>query len=311
MRQTELSLSKRNRRIVDKFRSKGLHRAREVNRAHILAALDRKLPEQQIMEVQEVGRTALWRTRTAYLRGGLEFALHDEARPGKPKQYRAEVEAQVTALDRDAADRGGATPGADERYQSRNRPADSKENLLILWRKLMWCIGELTEEYRRRMYELLDLDARPHDPREPVVCLDEKCKQLLRETRRPVPAKPEVVAKQDYECNLLVAVKPRGQRRFVQVTARRTKVDFFVFVCRLLRRIEFHYTPAHASWLNIAEIKIAALQRQCLARWAAEPSALASEVAAWQRRRYAARCGIDWTFRRRDADRKLQRYYVS
>jgi len=98
MRQTELSLSKRDRRIVDEFRSKGLHRAREFNRAHILAALDRRLPEQQIMEVLKVGRTALWRTRTAYLRGGLEFALHDEARPGKPKQYRAEVEAQVTAL---------------------------------------------------------------------------------------------------------------------------------------------------------------------------------------------------------------------
>jgi hypothetical protein len=218
----------------------------------------------------------------------------------------------------------------------------------------MWCIGELTEEYRRRMYELLDLYARPHDPREPVICLDEKCKQLLRETRRPLPAKPGVLAKQDYEyeragtCNLFVAVEPRGQRRFVQVTARRTKVDFVAFVCRLLRsgynrvrkvhlvldnlnthmresfeevlgikhaatllrRIEFHYTPTHASWLNMAEIEIGVLQRQCLARCAAEPSALANEVAAWQRRRNAARCGIDWTFTRQDADRKLQRHYV-
>jgi hypothetical protein len=98
MRQTELRLNRRERRIVDEFRSKGLHRAREFNRAHILAALDRNLPEQQIMEVLKVGRTALWRTRTAYLEGGLEFALHDEARPGKPKQYRADCEAQVTAL---------------------------------------------------------------------------------------------------------------------------------------------------------------------------------------------------------------------
>src|SRR5258708_19595152 len=98
MRQTQLSLNRRDRRIVDEFRSKGLHMAREFNRAHILAALDRKLPEQQIMEVLKVGRTAVWRTRTAYLQGGLEFALHDEARPGKPKRYRADVEAQVTAL---------------------------------------------------------------------------------------------------------------------------------------------------------------------------------------------------------------------
>ena len=98
MRQTELRLNKRERRIVDEFRSKGQHMAREFNRAHILAALDRKVPEQVIMEVLNVGRTAVWRTRAAYLEGGLDFALHDVARPGKPKRYEADAEAQVTAL---------------------------------------------------------------------------------------------------------------------------------------------------------------------------------------------------------------------
>jgi DDE superfamily endonuclease len=218
----------------------------------------------------------------------------------------------------------------------------------------MWCIGELTAEYRRRMYELLALYARPYDAREPVICVDEKCKQLLRETRRALPAKPATLARQDYEyeragtCNIFVAVEPRGQRRIAQVTARRTKIDFVAFVCRmlrtgysrarkvhlvldnlnvhlresfeevlgmktaatLLRRIEFHYTPNHASWLNMAEIEIGVLQRQCLARCAAERSTLATEVAAWQRRRNAARCGIEWTFTRRDADRKLSGHYV-
>jgi hypothetical protein len=98
MRQTELSLSKRERKTVEAFRSKGGHMAREFNRAHILAALDRKIPERQIMEVLGVGRTAIWRTRAAYVDGGLEFALHDIARPGKPQQYRAEAQAQVAAL---------------------------------------------------------------------------------------------------------------------------------------------------------------------------------------------------------------------
>jgi hypothetical protein len=74
----------------------------------------------------------------------------------------------------------------------------------------MWCIGELTADYRRRMYELLDLYARPHDPLEPVICLDEKCKQLLRQTRRPLPAQPGTPAKHDYEyeragtCNIFL-----------------------------------------------------------------------------------------------------------
>jgi len=98
MRQTELSLNKRDRRIVDEFRSKGLHMARGFNRAHILAALDSRVPEPQIMEVLNVGRTAIWRTRAAYLKGGLDFALHDEARPGKPKTYEVDVEAQISAL---------------------------------------------------------------------------------------------------------------------------------------------------------------------------------------------------------------------
>ena len=98
MRQTELKLSKREREAVQEFRSKGERMAHEFNRAHILWALDRNIPERQIMEVLGVGRTAIWRTRAAYLEGGLEFALHDVARPGKPQQYRAEAQAQVAAL---------------------------------------------------------------------------------------------------------------------------------------------------------------------------------------------------------------------
>ena len=98
MRQTELKLSKREREAVQEFRSKGERMAREFNRAHILWALDRNIPERQIMEVLGVGRTAIWRTRAAYLEGGLEFALHDVARSGKPQQYRAEAQAEVAAL---------------------------------------------------------------------------------------------------------------------------------------------------------------------------------------------------------------------
>jgi hypothetical protein len=98
MRQTELKLSKTDRKALETLRGKGLHMAREINRAHILAALDREVAEQQIMAVLEVGRTAIWRTRAAYLQGGLEFALHDAPRPGKPKQYQTDDEAQVAAL---------------------------------------------------------------------------------------------------------------------------------------------------------------------------------------------------------------------
>ena len=98
MRQTELHLTDEDRELIESYRAKGLHHAREVNRAHILSALDRQIPEAQIMAVLDVDRTVIWRTRSAYLEGGAEYALHDMARTGKPRRYDTNVEAQVIAL---------------------------------------------------------------------------------------------------------------------------------------------------------------------------------------------------------------------
>lgn len=78
----------------------------------------------------------------------------------------------------------------------------------------------------------------------------------------------------------------------------------------LLRRVVFHYTPKHASWLNMAEIEIGILDRQCLARRVPNRPTLVAEVAAWDARRNAERQGIAWTFTRQDADRKMGRHYV-
>ena len=98
MRQTELHLTEEDRELIESYRAKGLRHVREVNRAHILSALDRGISEARIMEVIGVGRTAIWRTRSAYLDGGVEYALCDVARSGKPKEYGTDVEAQITAL---------------------------------------------------------------------------------------------------------------------------------------------------------------------------------------------------------------------
>ena len=218
----------------------------------------------------------------------------------------------------------------------------------------MWCIGRLTEGYRQRMYDLLDLYARPLQPGEPVVCVDEKSKQLLKDSRAPLPIRPGMAIREDYEyvragtCNLFVAVEPKGGRRTVLVTDHRAKPDFVAFVrylleqvyatarrihlvldnlnthfrkCfedvlgikearKLLRRVVFHYTPKHASWLNMAEIEIGTLDRQCLdRRWPDRPT-LVTEVDAWQQRRNADQRGIAWSFTRQNADEKMARHYV-
>ena len=219
----------------------------------------------------------------------------------------------------------------------------------------MWCVGSLTEEYRERMNDLLDLYARPFRASEPVVCLDEKSKQLLKDSRPPLPIKPGVPVRLDYEyvragtCNLFVAVEPKGGRRTVTITDRRAKPDFVTFVRHLLEhvyakarrvhlvldnlnthfrkcfeevlgvkeaksllhRVVFHYTPKHASWLNMAEIEIGILDRQCLDRRLPDRAILATEVNAWQSRRNTEKLGIEWRFTRQDADEKMARHYVS
>ncbi|MBK8309157.1 MAG: helix-turn-helix domain-containing protein [Gammaproteobacteria bacterium] len=98
MRQTELHLTDEDREVIELYRASGLRRAREVNRAHILCALDRGIPEAQVMAVLGVGRSVIWRTRSAYLDGGTDFALRDVARPGKPRRYATDVEAKIAAL---------------------------------------------------------------------------------------------------------------------------------------------------------------------------------------------------------------------
>ena len=219
----------------------------------------------------------------------------------------------------------------------------------------MWCVGRLTAEYRQRMYQLLDLYARPYRPDQPVICIDEKSKQLLRHSRQPLPLAPGKPARVDYEyvragtCNIFVAVEPQGGHRITQVTARRGKIDFICFAqhligdvyrsarrihivvdnlnihfkkCfvetlgakvaqQLLRRVVFHYTPKHASWLNMAEIEIAALGRQCLNRRIGDRETIEREVTAWQQRRNQQRRTIEWTFTRQLADQKLGSHYVS
>lgn len=99
MKRISVTLSGGDRQTLDTFRSQGCHRARETNRAHILAALDDQLPDAQIGAVLGVSRQVIWRTRSAYEEYGLAYALHDVSRPGAPRKYRADhAQAEVAAV---------------------------------------------------------------------------------------------------------------------------------------------------------------------------------------------------------------------
>ena len=80
---------------------------------------------------------------------------------------------------------------------------------------------------------------------------------------------------------------------------------------RLLRKLEFHFTPVHGSWLNMAELEFSMLARQCLNRRIGDRDTLVTEVAAWEAARNEQRASIHWQFSVNDARRKLHRLYPS
>lgn len=148
--------------------------------------------------------------------------------------------------------------------------------------------------------------------------------------------------------NIFMAVEFKAGKRVTQVTKRRTMKDFARFVKilvdkgfpdvdvirlvmdnlsthkekafyetfnkdeaeRILSKIEFHYTPKHASWLNAAEIEINVMDIECTGRRIGDMGTLGQQVAAWTRRRDEQKKKIDWKFTRERADRKLSKYYV-
>ena len=211
----------------------------------------------------------------------------------------------------------------------------------------------MSGEFVARMEDVLDLYQPEYNPERPVVCFDETSRQLTGEVRPPIEAAPGRVARYDTEYqrngtrNLFMICEPKGGWRHVEVTERRTAVDFAhqmrwlvdeaypdAEVVRLVldnlnthklgslyeafepcearriaQRLEFHYTPTHGSWLNMAEIELSVFSRGCLNRRISDEAELRREVAALERERNAARSAIDWRFTTQDARRKLQHIY--
>lgn len=203
------------------------------------------------------------------------------------------------------------------------------------------------------MEDVLEVYTRPYDERFPLVCLDEKSKQLISEVREPLPAAPGRPARHDYEykregtANLFIVSEPLAGWRHISVTERRTKIDWAQCIQELVdvhypraekialvmdnlnthtpaalyeafapsearrfaSRLEIHYTPKHGSWLNMAEIELSVLARQCLNQRIPDQNSLAEEVGAWESERNAAESSIEWRFTTTDARIKLKHLY--
>ena len=161
------------------------------------------------------------------------------------------------------------------------------------------------------------------------------------------PARYDYEYERNGVCNLFMFFEPLQGKRYVSVTERRTKADWAMQIKqlldvhypdaqkvtlvmdnlnthtgaslyevfqpsearRLLDKLQIHYTPKHGSWLNMAEIELGVLTRQCLDRRIPDKATLASEVTAWQHRRNIAQAKIDWRFTNDEARIKLKRLY--
>lgn len=203
------------------------------------------------------------------------------------------------------------------------------------------------------MEQVLDIYKRPYDELHPVVCMDESPKQLIKETRVPIPMKPGHETKADFEyercgvANIFLASEPLKGMRYVDVTERKTKVDWAEFIKkiadewykdaekitlvmdnlathkasalyetydpkeakRIWDRFEFAYTPKHGSWLNMAEIELNVLMGQCLKRRIDNITTMKKEAHAWQSHRNNKKATINWQFTNNEARIKLKRLY--
>lgn len=219
-----------------------------------------------------------------------------------------------------------------------------------------WVIPpENNSEFVANMERVLDVYKRPYNSDYPVVCMDESPKQLIEEGRSSIMMKPGQEARVDYEyvrngvVNIFMANEPLRGKRFVEVTERKTKKDWAVYVKeiadehypdakkiilvmdnftthaasafyetfepeeakRLWDRFEFVYTPKHGSWLNMAEIELHVLNGQCLNRHISTMEKIKEEVDAWQSNRNNKNAKINWHFTTKDARVKLKRLYPS
>lgn len=203
------------------------------------------------------------------------------------------------------------------------------------------------------MEYVLDVYKRPYNWQFPVVCMDESPKQLIKETRMAMPMKSGCPAREDFEyercgvANVFMASEPLRGKRFIEITERKTKIDWAYFIRRIADewypnvskillvmdnlsvhkpgalyetfepqeakrirdRFEFVYTPKHGSWLNMAEIELNILMARCLNRRIDNIQTMQNEATAWQNYRNNKESVINWQFTNDQARVKLKRLY--
>jgi transposase len=265
MKKYIVKLAKEERAFLSKLIAQGQASARKLMHARILLKADSSedgpgWTDQAISEALEIGTATVERVRQRLVEEGVAAAL-TRHRPHTPRLRKldGEQEAHLIALvcsqPEEGQERWTLQLLADKLVQLHLVESISREtirqvlehNELKPWLNKQWCIPPKNNaEFVCQMEEVLSVYTRPYDERRPQVCLDETSKQLVSETRVPLPLQPGQPECCDYEyerqgtCNLFVACEPLAGKRYLQVTEQRTKVDF----ARFIRDLVDVYYPA-------------------------------------------------------------------
>jgi len=336
---------------------------RVIRRCNILNCLHFGYGSSAIATILNVDRRTVTNIATTYLDSGLDSALYDEERSGRPIDFDDRERSRIIAMVCSDPPKGRYrwTLNLIVEEAEKRKLIDgtiSREKIRIIlqehdlkpWQEKMWCISELNNEYIERMEEVLDVYERPYDPKNPVVCLDEKPVPLISDKRDRInPKKSGEILKKDYEykrngsVNVFCAVEPKAGNYINRVTERRCSSDFAKFIKALVKKyknankitvvmdnlsthkeksiidfygenegkklwekLEVHYTPKHASWLNQAEIAIGMYTKQCLGDGRiGNVENLKAQTKAWNSRTNKKKTKIHWRFTKKKARKSL------
>ncbi|MGH8749717.1 MAG: IS630 family transposase [Burkholderiales bacterium] len=368
-----VKLSAEERERLQSLIRSGKHPSRKLTRARILLKADageagEAWSDGQIAAGLDTSLATVARIRQQLVEEGVEGVLTPKRSPNSARKriFDGASEAKLIALACSQPPEGYARwtlqmlEGKVVELKIVERASDNtigrtlKKNILKPHLNEQWVIPPAANAaFVAAMEDVIEVYHRPHDPDRPVVCLDETSKQLIVETRMPIPAKPGRARRIDYEyqrngtANLFMMFAPLEGWRHVEVTDRHAAIDYALVLKelsdthfpragkivlvqdnlsthkpaslyqafpaaearRLVERFEWHYTPRHGSWLDLAESELSVLSRQCLDRRIPDKESLIKQVAAWQNDRNNTHAKADWQFTTADARVKLKRLY--
>ncbi|MFU8766710.1 MAG: IS630 family transposase [Candidatus Methanoperedens sp.] len=264
MKKYIITLTKEERDALRDITCKGTHRAQKILNAQILLACDesehqtKRSTNEKISQFLGISMRKIDRIKKRFVMEGMEAVLtKKKGNHTYEKKIDGDVEAHLIAMScseppegfarwslRLLADKAVELGYVDSISHESVRTVP-KKNELKPWKVEGWVIPpEHNGRFVANMEKVLDVYKRPLDPKNPVVCMDESPKQLISETRVPIPASPGQPERHDYEyrrcgmCNVFIASEPLAGNRMVSVTERKTKQDWAIFMEEIARKYE-------------------------------------------------------------------------